>query len=421
MRYRLPRLISITEGVMTMTHLKKAIGALIVLSMLFALGIPAFAAVDTSRPRDAHISFNNDGKLKILQVADIQDDEFISPLALKCIKLAIETEKPDLIVLTGDNIGGYSCKTKLEGKIAIDEYMQVFEKAGVPVAMVFGNHDDDDTPYTKLEQIEQYETYSCFIGCAGVVADLTVGDKYTINAGTYNIPVYESKNSDKVVYNIWCFDSGNYNINDGYGGYGYVLPEQIDWYVETSNRLKADNGGVPVPSLAFQHIVPPQIVKALKEVSPDTPGAIQLGGKYLVLPDDVDKETNWLTEAPCPPDTSFAPGYAQVDTMLRQGDVQAIFFGHDHINSFVVDYQGIDLVSSPAITFSSYNDEHRGFRVITLDKSDLTKYDTYTISASDLLDGDILSSTALKIRNFFENIIIKLKAVWEQITSLFQK
>ena len=399
---------------------KKILAVTLSVLMGALLVCPAFAAgdVDVSRPANAHVSFNADGKLTILQMADIQDDETLDPLCKKSLKRAIEVVKPDLIVLTGDNIAGYSCETKLSGRLAIKSYMDVFEKYGIPVAMVFGNHDDDDTPYTKLEQIAQYETYKCFIGCKGVVAEKTVGDNYTINAGTYNVPVFESKDSDKILFNIWCIDSGNYNPE---GGYGYVLPEQIEWYKAKSDELKAANGGVVVPSIAFQHIVPPQIKDALKEVPAGTEGAVSFAGSWYTLPDGTDLSTNWMAEAPCPPNTSFAPGYAQVDAMLAQGDVTAVFFGHDHINAYVVDYEGIDLVSSPGCTFASYNDNHRGFRVITVDKNDPTVYETYTMTTEELLSNNAADSAALRIRAFFERIGDFFETLWDKFTALFKK
>ena len=403
-----------------MNRSRKILALTLCLLLLALTLLPAFAAdVDVSRPANAHIAFNKEGKLTILQVADIQDDITLDPLCKLSIELAIAAARPDLIVLTGDNIGGYSCKTKTEGRIAINNYMEMFERYGIPVAMVFGNHDDDDTPYTKLEQIEQYESYSCFIGCAGVVAEKTVGDNRTINAGTYNIPVYESAGSDKVVYNIWCFDSGNYNPDPKYGGYGYVLPEQIDWYKAKSDELKAANGGAVVPSIAFQHIVPPQIKDALKEVPKGTEGAVDFAGSWYVLPDGVDRETNWLTEAPCPPNTGFAPGYAQVEAMVEKGDVEAIFFGHDHINAYIVDYEGIDLVSSPGATYSSYNDGNRGFRVITVDKNDPASYSTYTLNSAELLNANPIGALMVKLRAFIDKLIDFFEPYWDKLKALF--
>ena len=384
--------------------------------MAAALMAPAMAAVDVSRPEKAHVCFGRDGKFTILQIADIQDDAVLSELAKEAIRTMIETSQPDLIMLTGDNFGGYSCATKTLAKSAIKQYMDIFESYGIPVAQVFGNHDDQDTALTKELQMEYYESYSCFIGCVGVVAEKTVGENTMKNVGTYNIPIYESATSDKVLYNIWCFDSGNYNPDDEYGGYGYVLDEQLDWYVERSNELKEANGGEVVPSIAFQHIIPPQIKDALKEVDEGTEGAVSFAGKWYTLPDDVDKETNWLSEAPCPPNTDFADGYKQVDTMLEQGDVKAIFVGHDHINSYIVNYEGIDLVSSPGLTYASYNDDHRGFRTITLDKNDLSTYETRTYLVSDLLNQKPFWSFMVRLSDFFARIGKFFEDLWDKIS-----
>lgn len=398
--------------------MKKTIALFMSLILTFAFILPCFAAdIDVSRPENAHLAFGEDGKFTILQVADIQDDALLSNLAVSAIKNAVEKSKPDLIVLTGDNIAGYSCGTKGLAKTALKSVMDMFEEIGVPVAAVFGNHDDDNTPYTKLEQIEQYESYKCYIGCAGVVCEAKCGDKSTINAGTYNVPIFASADSDEIAYNLWCIDSGNYNPDDNYGGYGYVMPEQVEWYKAKSDELKEANGGEPVPSIAFQHIVPPQIYRALKEVDKGTEGAYPHEGKYWTLPDGLDPETNWMGEAPCPPSTAFEPGYAELDAMIEQGDVKAVFFGHDHINCFCVPYEGIDLVSTPGITFHSYNNSNRGFRVITLDKSNTDSYETYTINAAELLEnGSAMDKIALAFKNILDAIVNFFKDLWFSIT-----
>lgn len=401
---------------------KKIVSVLLCAVLLSGIAaLASHALVDVSAPERAHVCFNDEGKLRILQIADIQDDAVFPPVARALLRTSVEKIAPDLIILTGDNIAGYACKTKTLAKSAIKQYMDIFESLGVPVAMVFGNHDDDDTPYTKAEQIEQYMKYSCFVGCAGVEATKTVGDNTTTNLGTYNIPVFASKDSDEIVYNIWCIDSGNYNPDPAYGGYGYVLPEQLDWYVQKSNELKEANGGVCVPSIAFQHIVPPQIFDALTEVEAGAEGAVQYGGKYYMLPEEIDRETNWLSETPCPPNYNFAEGFNEVETMLAQGDVKAIFFGHDHINSFVVPYEGMDLVSSPGFTFQSYNDEHRGVRVISIDKSDLSTYSTETFTANEILKDDAYGSMLLKFRNFFDTIKMFFVNLWNNFKAKISK
>ena len=366
---------------------KRLLAALMTMVLLVPCVGTAFAAYDyqgAKREKCTRLYFNNDGKLRILQIADIQEAIWVSSVEKLLLFETVRQTRPDLIVLTGDNIAGYSAEKKWGATFAIRQVMDILSLFHTPIAAVFGNHDDEGTELTKLDQMDVYESYPTFIGCRGVVAEKTV-DKTVINVGTYNLPVYADKCSDEVAFNIWCFDSGNYNPDNRYGGYGYVFPEQLEWYVEKSNELKKANGGVPVPSIAFQHIIPPQIAEALQEVPEGTPGAVDFAGKWYTLPEGTDLTKNHLSEAPCPPNLDFAPGYAEVETMLAQGDVNAIFCGHDHVNGFSVPYKGIDLVTSPGCTYGSYNDDNRGFRLITIDKNNPTAHESELLLASEIL------------------------------------
>lgn len=329
--------------------------------------------------------FQPSGRFTILQAADLHAFEQSEPEDEAALRRAVETVRPDLIVMTGDNISGYAIPTKTGAQRAIKNYMDLLDACGVPVAVVFGNHDDDRTPYTKFEQLAQYESYGCFVGREGFTATRTVGGRRTVHTGNYNLPLYESADSDRVIFNLWCFDSGSNHADPAVDSYGFVFPEQVDWYLQKSEELKKANGGVPVPSLVFQHIAPPHIVRALKEVPAGTKGAVAFAGSFYTLPDIVDPLVNQLREAPCPPNTDLPEGYAQLDAMLKQGDVRAVFFGHDHINSFVVPYEGIDLVCAPGCGVHAYHDAQKGFRVITLDRNDLWRYETHTVRTDTLL------------------------------------
>ena len=186
-----------------------------------------------------------------------------------------------------------------------------------------------------------------------------------------------------------------------------MLPEQVDWYVKTSNALKAANGGKSVPSIAFQHIMPVQIFRAFREVEEGQPYQFKHDGKYYAFPEGTDLETNWMGEPPSPPQEACTPAYAELDAMIRQKDVKALFVGHDHINCYTVPYKGIDLVSSPGITFFSYNDLNRGFRVITLDKNHTDSYETYTMSAASLLrDGNLAEQGLICARTAYDKVYV---------------
>ena len=52
------------------------------------------------------LKFNN-GKFRIMQIADVQDTQNTSDATIRFIREALEATKPDLVVFTGDQIKGY--------------------------------------------------------------------------------------------------------------------------------------------------------------------------------------------------------------------------------------------------------------------------------------------------------------------------
>lgn len=353
--------------------MKKIISMLLAFALIFsfsALTVSSTAAqANNANEAEAVLKFGEDGKFRIMQITDIQDGPFLEYATMQFLKDVVEAEKPDLIVLTGDNISGGSSPTKLLAKIAISRYMSIFEEAGIPVAMVYGNHDSEG-PADKEYQMEVYESFDCFVGCEG--EDLT-------GCGNYYLPIYDAK-GEEMLYNLWMFDSLTYNrhpesetdvayYENDLGGYACVHKDQIDWYVRESNKLKEANGGKVVPSMVFQHIVVPEIFDALVK---DANGnwALPKGSQGV------------LGEDPCPP--AYSNG--QFDAMVEQGDVVAMFFGHDHKNDFIVNHKGIDLSTTPGAGFSSYGNIDRGVRIIELDEKDLSTYKTEVIKWVDFYD-----------------------------------
>lgn len=343
--------------------MKKIISVLLSAVMLFA-----FCSVGVSADNSDTLKFDENGSFRILQIADIQDGPLLKSATENFMRDVLAETDPDLVVLTGDNISGGDCWTDGLTKIAIHRYMSIFEEYGVPVAAVFGNHDSEG-PSNKEEMMKMYESYDCFVGCEG--EDLT-------GCGNYNLPVMSSDGS-KIAYNIWCIDSLTYNrhpeskrdvayYENDLKGYACVHKDQIDWYVKTSNELKAANGGKAVPSMMFQHIIVPEIYDALVKTE-----------SGYVLPDGNNGE---LWESPCPPEYSNG----QFDAIVNQGDVVAMFFGHDHKNNFVVPYKGVDLVNTPGVGFASYGGENRGARIIDISEDDTSTYTTEVIKWREFYD-----------------------------------
>ena len=324
---------------------KKALCAFVLcLAILFSLSAPMLTAALTPA-ESAHLHFGTDGKFRILNFSDFQETTDLSARSRVFIRKAVYAAQPDLIILTGDNIYGTKITSSSKTAPSIACYMDIFEELGIPVAIVFGNHDDEGSALSKEGQMAIYNSYSVSIS-------YDEGSALS-GCGTYNIPIYADADSDQIRFNLWMFDTKKSVMDQ----------DQIDWYKSQAAALKAQNGGVPVPAIAFQHIIVREIFYALKSASSSTSGAVKnkVSGGYCVLPDNA-APGSVLRESPCPGST-----FGEFEAVKSQGDVMAIVCGHDHVNQFVVPYQGIDIINTPSAGFGAYGDEDmRGARVIDL-------------------------------------------------------
>jgi 3',5'-cyclic AMP phosphodiesterase CpdA len=289
-----------------------------------------YSPADTNNKAEKTIKFNSDGKLKILHITDTHlnlNHNFDPTIWL--VERACDSEKPDIVMITGDIV--LNCENAKDTKKMITALMNIFDSRNIPVAVTFGNHDSEKGAMTREELMAYYNTFSCSVS----VDD---GEKLS-GCGTYNIPVLSS-DGEKVKFNLWVFDSGDYDKN---GRYSCVKADQIEWYQKTSDKLKAENNGEAVNSLVFQHIIVGEIYDALKKSdkwkSYSYKHLYNENEYYMFDPDSVNYGT--IRETPCPGYENFG----QFEAMVEQGDVLAMFTGHDHTNAFGVKYKGIDIVN----------------------------------------------------------------------------
>ncbi len=363
---------------------------------------PANAQAET----DKTIRFNSDGKLKVLHIADphlANDKHFDSSIWV--IAEACDVEKPDLVVLTGDNTKPY--EDPEETKKIINSLMNIFESRNIPVAVTFGNHDSEAGPMTRKDIMDYYKTFSCTI-----TADESENFK---NCATFNVPVLAS-DSDEVKFNIWVFDSGDYD-EDTDRHYDRVRTEQIEWYKETYSKLQSENGGEKVNSVVFQHIIVPEIYDVLRKVERKQPYAIEHiyneGEYYTFDPENVNY--GMLNEKPC-------PGYyndGQFDALVENGDVLAMFTGHDHTNAFGVRNQNIDIYTSPMTRYKglAYTTQY-GYRVVEIDENDTSTYETRVERLYDVFDFDYIETAKENGDKYSKRIAFEL-AVKGKVQEIF--
>ena len=339
-----------------------------------------FSPANTQNETDKTIRFDKNGKLKILHIADTHlnyDKHFDASIWV--IAEACDVEKPDLVVLTGDNTHPNEDPEKT--KKLINALMNIFESRKIPVAVTFGNHDSEGGPMTREDIMEYYQTFSYVIS--------TDNSENFKNCATFNVPVLAS-DSDKVNFNLWVFDSGDYD-EDEPRHYDRVRTEQIEWYKKTAAKLKKENGGKTVNSVVFQHIIVPEIYDVLKKSDSKQPYAIKhiYNEEEFYMFDSEQVNYGTLNEKPC-------PGYyndGQFDALVETGDVLAMFTGHDHTNAFGVRNQNIDIYTSPMTRYKglAYTTQY-GYRVVEIDEKDTSTYETRVERLYDVFDFDYIKT-----------------------------
>lgn len=276
------------------------------------------------------------GLFKIVQITDLHYKLGVkaSEQGLACVREMVETEKPDLVVVTGDII--YSAPADS----TLSVVLKTFAKLGVPFCMTFGNHDYDfKTPAVALYN-QMQKTPNCVMP--------VLQGKNT----DYSLPILSS-NGKRTAAVLYCIDTHNKPAIGGIGGYQWISHNQITWYRQRSTVYKQKNGGKPVPSLAFLHIPLPEF-------------------NYATANTQCPMYGSRLEKAYSP---SLNSGmFASIKEM---GDIMGVFCGHDHDNDYAVSYFNVLLAHG---RFSGGNTEYnhlkRGARVIVL-KEGKREFDTW--------------------------------------------
>lgn len=327
------------------------------------------------------LKFNN-GKFRIMQIADVQDTQRASDTTVRFIREALKRAQPDLVVFTGDQVKGYGFNlmggdNKKKVTECINKFLTPLDETGIPFTFVFGNHDDQAFSISKKEQLEIYGSHE---NCVAYNADDEI-DGYC----NHNL---EIKGEDgKTKLNVYLMDSLTATLD---GTCDHVHENQLEWYKNTRDRLKEENGDY-VPSVVFQHIPVNEIYELLMEVPKGTPnsaqGYRQWDGKFFTVNPEMVKidERTFIGETPSVPNENGG----QFDVMNEKGDVFLMLFGHDHNNSFIGEYKGMKMGYTQGCGFNVYGPgKNRGVRIIDFNEENPTDFVSTTLTVSDLEEFD---------------------------------
>lgn len=250
------------------------------------------------------LKFGEDQKFKIVQFTDVHwvADSLASEEAGERMNEILDTEKPDLVIYTGDVIYGKPADKGMR------RALEPVIKRGIPFAVTFGNHDDEQGMTRK-------ELYEFIKDMPGNLTSTVEGLSGVTN---FILPVKASDGSKDAAL-LYVFDSNAYSTLKGLKGYGWIKHDQVQWYIGESKKFTEANGGTPLPALAFFHIPLPEYHEA-----------VQNEGSYLI---------GTRKERACDPEINTGLFAA----MKEAGDVLGVFVGHDHVNDYAVSWKGIML------------------------------------------------------------------------------
>ena len=350
-----------------------------------ALAAGSASAMSSSAPAAARrgrhgLRFHRDGTFKIVQFNDTQDDERIDRRTIELMEKVLDAEEPDLVVHNGDLITE-GCTNALEMRQAMNNIARPVEERGIPWVITYGNHDEDSTPQTGMDEADMLRFYRSYRHNLN-----ERGPRGVTGTGNMNLLI-RSAHGWRDAFNIFLLDSGRYAPSEidgqdfeGYPTWDWVRMNQVRWYTEVSEQVER-HARRTVPALMFLHI-PLWEHRFMWWGSVD--GRTPADHERAVKRHGLVGERN---ESECP--GPFNSG--MFSAILDRGDVRGVFCGHDHINTYTGSYYGVMLGYAGNTGFGTYGlsgaerNRLRGARVFELTEADDdVTFETRMVFAKDL-------------------------------------
>ena len=343
---------------------------------------------------DGHYTFTTDGDLKIMHLTDIHIGGGIRSYkndkkTVYEVITMLRAEKPDLVVLGGDNTYclpqiGFNGGATINNRSAARSVIEIFEHEKVYFTTVFGNHDTEAIDLADRQEIADLYMKDKFKYCI-FNEEFTDPDSDTVPSVSNQCIVLKDT-TGKITKLIMLIDSNAY-INTHFTStifarYDTIHDSEIKWAADTIKDMSKKAGlskGEYIKCIFFMHIPIGEYRAALDDLieeERDKKGNIE-GFKSKTPTDTVFVDGVWGEEKVCYGGLNNSGDPKDQDDFFEvlcedMGCVDAIFCGHDHTSNATVLYKGVMLSYSYSLDNEAYGNKimysgtQRGAQVINI-------------------------------------------------------
>lgn len=308
------------------------------------------------------ISKDPNKDLKILNISDpqLKDKDWIRrnrtyDIMTKTVNELICRVKPDLITVSGDISWS-------DNHLSYKNFAELMDSFNIPWAVIWGNNDNHDGDENTKELVKTVTSYKYCLYESGEPA---------LGNGNYVIAIKENDKIAEALIMMDTHDRVPYTDSDGNSKnvWAKLLPEQVEWYAEQVKMLREFGCNdttliTHIPIHAYKDAIKAAHDENYKYEDITVEDSYNGIGWKAEYKDSVG--VMWDGEGvSCYPDDD-----GMFDMIKKLGSTKHVIAGHNHMNNFIIDYDGIKLVYTLKLGEGSYWDPHlNGGTVINVTSS----------------------------------------------------